>query len=71
MLWLLGDSDTRILFPSGVTVEDTLVGYLEFALRHEGVNLEVSDAVFEHLPPGGLIARLRNISAEHVAYGSG
>lgn len=53
------DSDTRILFPTGVSVDDTLVGHLEFALRHEGVNLEVIDAVFDHLAPGDLIARLR------------
>lgn len=53
------DSDIRILFPSRVTVDNTLVGHLEFALRHEGVNLEVIDAVFEHLPPGELITRLQ------------
>lgn len=61
------DSDHRILFPSGVAVENTLVGHLEFALRHEGVNLEVIDAVFEHLPPDDLIARLRTTpTGEHI-----
>jgi hypothetical protein len=53
------DSANRILFPSGVAIENTLVGHLEFALRHEGVNLEVIDAVFEHLSPADLIARLQ------------
>jgi fido (protein-threonine AMPylation protein) len=53
------DSDTRILFPPGVAVKNTLVGHLEFALRHEGVNLEVIDAVFEHVSPDDLISRLR------------
>jgi hypothetical protein len=61
------DSDTRILFPSGVAIENTLVGHLEFALRHEGVNLEVIDATFEHLLPGDLIARLQATpTGEHI-----
>ena len=50
------DSADRVLFPRGVAIEDTLVGHLEFALRHEGVNLEVIDALFEHLPPQDLLA---------------
>ncbi len=52
------DSADRALFPRGVAIEDTLVGHLEFALRHEGVNLELIDALFEHLPPQDLLARL-------------
>ena len=52
------DSADRVLFPRGVAIEDTLIGHLEFALRHEGVNLEVLDALFEHLPPQDLLARL-------------
>ena len=61
------DSDTRILFPTGVALENTLVGHLEFALRHEGVNLEVIDAVFEHVPPDALISRLRETpTGEHI-----
>lgn len=61
------DSETRILFPSGVSLENTLAGHLEFALRHEGINLEVIDAVFEHLPPGDLIARLKATpTGEHI-----
>jgi hypothetical protein len=61
------DSDTRILFPPGVALENTLVGHLEFALRHEGVNLEVIDAVFEHMSPDELISRLRETpTGEHI-----
>lgn len=61
------DSDARIYFPTGVAVENTLVGHLEFALRHEGVNLEVIDAVFVHVPPADLIARLRETpTGEHI-----
>ncbi len=52
------DSAERCLFPRGVAIEDTLVGHLEFALRHEGVNLELIDALFEHLPPQDLLTRL-------------
>jgi hypothetical protein len=49
----------RVLFPSGVAVDDTLIGHLEFALRHEGVNLEVIDAALGHINPGDFIDRLR------------
>lgn len=52
------DSDTQMLFPRGVAIDDSVTGHLEFALRHEGVNLEVIDAVFEHLAPTELVARL-------------
>lgn len=55
------DSAERSLFPRGVAIEDTLVGHLEFALRHEGVNLEVIDALFEHLPPEDLLSRLEAV----------
>jgi len=51
-------SETQVLFPRGVAVDDSVAGHLEFALRHEGVNLEVIDAVFQHLPPGALAERL-------------
>ncbi|WP_321793354.1 hypothetical protein [Caballeronia sp. J97] len=50
---------SQILFPNSVAFDDTPVGHLEFALRHEGVNLEVIDAAFEHIEPEELIARLR------------
>ncbi len=52
------DSADRVLLPCGVAIEGTLVGHLEFALRHEGVNLDVIDALFEHLTPEDLLARL-------------
>lgn len=52
------DSEAQVLFPRGGAINDTVVGHLEFALRHEGVNLEVIDAVFEHFPPAGLVDRL-------------
>lgn len=52
------DSATRVLFPRGVAIDDSITGHLEFALRHEGVNLEVIDAVFEHLAPNELVTRL-------------
>jgi fido (protein-threonine AMPylation protein) len=61
------DSDAHSLFPTGVAIENTVVGHLEFALRHEGVNLEVIDAAFEHLPPADLIARLQATpTGEHI-----
>ena len=53
------ESEGQILFPNSVAFDDTPVGHLEFALRHEGVNLEIIDAAFEYIEPGDLIARLR------------
>jgi hypothetical protein len=31
------DTDNRVLFPIGMSIEDSLVGHLEFGLRREGV----------------------------------
>ncbi len=57
----------KLVFPSGVAIDDTLIGHIEFALRHEGVNLEVIDAAFEHISPGSLIKRFEaNPNAEHI-----
>lgn len=53
------DGKSQILFPNSVAFDDTPVGHLEFALRHEGVNLEIIDAAFDFIEPGDLIARLR------------
>jgi fido (protein-threonine AMPylation protein) len=53
------DSDNQILFPSAVAFDDTPVGHLEFALRHEGINLEIIDAAFEYIEAASLIERLR------------
>lgn len=48
------------LFPRGVAIEDTIVGHLEFALRHEGVNLEVINTLFEHWQqPSELVSRFQ------------
>lgn len=52
-------AEDRVLFPTGVAIEDTPLGHLEFALRHEGVNLEVIEAAFAHIEPASLVARLR------------
>ncbi len=53
------EAEDKVLFPSGVALDDTPLGHLEFALRHEGVNLEVIDAAFEHIAPAQLVERLR------------
>src|ERR1700722_20168328 len=45
-------------FPRNVGLESTPVGHLEVALGHEGVNLEVIDAVSGHVPDTGLVRRL-------------
>jgi len=62
------DSATRVLFPRGVAIDDSITGHLEFALRHEGVNLEVIDAVFEHLAPNELVERLHANRCTHPAH---
>lgn len=53
------ESRERLLFPEGVSVTDTPVGHLEFALRHEGIELAVIAAAFERIEPAALAARLR------------
>jgi hypothetical protein len=53
------ETANRILFPTGVAFEDNPLGHLEFALRHEGIPLEIIDAVFERLSPAALIGRLQ------------
>lgn len=61
------DSETRILFPTSVAIEHSLIGHLEFALRHEGVNLEVIDAAFEHITPESLVTQLQaKPMGEHI-----
>jgi hypothetical protein len=45
-------------YPRKTAVEQTLIGHVEFSLRNEGVNLEVLEAVFEHLPGAELLRRL-------------
>lgn len=59
--------ETKLTFPSGVAIDDTLVGHIEFALRHEGVNLEVIDAAYEHIAPESLVNRFEaNPNAEYI-----
>lgn len=53
------DTTELISFPSGVAINDTPLGHVEFALRHEGVNLEVLDAAFDKIDPALFVARLR------------
>lgn len=52
------DTDTGILFPVGVAFDETPLGHLEFALRHEGINLAVIAATFKHIAPEAIIQRL-------------
>ena len=47
----------KILFPAGVAYEDTPLGQLEFALRHEALNLEVIAAAFARIPARDLSSR--------------
>jgi hypothetical protein len=54
------DAPNQMLFPKNVAIEDSPVGHLEFALRHEGVNLEVIDAVFEHISAEELVSALES-----------
>src|SRR3990172_12109060 len=41
-----GDQEIRV-FESGYRPEDTLTGHLQFALRYEGINLEVLSHLFQ------------------------
>lgn len=61
------ENDSQILFPTSVVYDESPVGHLEFALRHEGVNLEVIDAAFDFIEPKELIARLKATpTGEHI-----
>jgi hypothetical protein len=44
-----------------VAIDDSPVGHLEFALRHEGVNLEVIDAALPHLEAEALAQRFNAV----------
>ena len=48
---------TEIRFPSSVAYEDSPLGHLEFALRHEVLNLEVIAAVFDGVSAAMLCER--------------
>ncbi|UJS24283.1 Fic family protein [Thiothrix winogradskyi] len=52
------EAQGKLLFPHGVALQDTPLGHLEFAIKHEGINLEVIDAAFEHIQPAELLNRL-------------
>ncbi len=61
------ETDTNILFPTGVALTDSPLGHLEFALRHEGIDLAVIEAAFAHIEPAALIQRLReNPNGEYI-----
>jgi hypothetical protein len=52
------DDAARILFPSGVRIDDSLIGHVEFALRHENVNLALLKVALEGITRGDLAARI-------------
>jgi len=61
------DTEREILFPTGVAFVDTPLGHLEFALRHEGVDLAVIEAALRHIAPGAIIERFRaNPNGEYI-----
>ena len=53
------DAGTEILFPPGVALEDSALGHLEFALRHEGIDLAVIAAALGHITRDDIVRRLR------------
>lgn len=53
------DSDERVLFPRGVAVEDTLLGHIEFALRHEDLDLPILEATLRKVSQGEMATRFR------------
>jgi hypothetical protein len=53
------DTGTEILFPPGVALEDSALGHLEFALRHEGIDLAVIAAALSHITRDDIVRRLR------------
>ena len=53
------ENNQNILFPTNLALDNSLIGHLEFAIRHEGLNLEVIDATFEHIDQDELIAKFK------------
>jgi hypothetical protein len=61
------ETEDRILFPSGVALTDTPIGQLEFALRHEGMDLAILAEALPAIGPEALVKRLReNPNGEYV-----
>lgn len=52
------EMDDGILFPRGVAIEDSLAGHIEFALRHESLNLPLLEAALQQLNPEAVRQRL-------------
>ncbi|MGH8674330.1 MAG: Fic family protein [Burkholderiales bacterium] len=53
------DTEDRVLFPRGVAVEDTLAGHVEFALRHEDLQLPLLEAALQRIPRDEMAGRFR------------
>ncbi len=53
------DTDQRILFPIGVALTDTPLGHLEFAIRHEGIELATIAAALPQIGRDAIVVRLR------------
>ena len=53
------DTENGLLFPTSVALEDSPLGHLEFAVRHEGLDLPVIAAAFEQIARDDIIVRLR------------
>jgi hypothetical protein len=53
------DTEDRVLFPRGVAIEDSLAGHVEFALRHESMNLPLLGAALEQVTQDEMRERLK------------
>lgn len=53
------DTGDRILFPTGVALADTPLGHLEFALRHEGIDLAIIASALPAIGAAPIVERLR------------
>ena len=61
------DAGDRILFPGSVALNDTPLGHVEFALRHENFNLPILASALRNIPPETIVARLReNPNGEYI-----
>lgn len=49
----------RVLFPRGVALEDSLPGHVEFALRHEALNLPLVQVALRAIPGEEIAKRVR------------
>lgn len=59
------DGIEHVTYPKSYMPEDTIVAQLEFALKYDGINLEILKAIFNAIVEGGNITEIRQYILDH------